>query len=232
MKVIMENWRGFNKKLLLKESIEEAAAALQAAFQFNKEVQERMSDAPDKPSKEEQALFAKLVQPTLDNMDKLTDATPTDAKEFSEWREKFREGVQASIGALKKMFSQAQEQGFTISKPYLGMVAKRSEQDLKQAQETLKTAQELQGFIDAKEQATSAAKSQMGTDKENYEKILATNDFVQKKLEVGFKKAMQSRDLKAMEDFQGQMEQLQKLNKEKKYDEIAKLAQKMGMQNK
>lgn len=87
MKVIMENWRGFNKKLLLKESIEEAAAALQAAFQFNKEVQERMSDAPDKPSKEEQALFAKLVQPTLDNMDKLTDATPTDAKEFSEWRE-------------------------------------------------------------------------------------------------------------------------------------------------
>lgn len=145
MNKIMKNWRGYSGDLLVEGMLEDAAATLKSAYEFNQQIKDKLADAPSEPNDKEKELYDKIVQPALDHLDRVTDITPSTREEFQAWRKHFRPAVQGTMKALRQMYKQGQKEGFTISKPYLIMLIKKSDQELKQAQVMLKKTAEVLG---------------------------------------------------------------------------------------
>tara|TARA_B100000131_G_scaffold121738_1_gene118796 strand:+ start:1334 stop:1780 length:447 start_codon:yes stop_codon:yes gene_type:complete len=145
VKELMTSWRDYTGDYLIEGMLEDAAATLKSAYQFNQQIKSKMADAPDEPNDKEKAMFEKIVQPALDHLDKITDITPSTREELQAWRKEFRPAVKGTMDALKQMYQQGQEEGFTISKPYLEMLVKKSNQELEQAQKMLKATAEALG---------------------------------------------------------------------------------------
>ena len=154
MKKLFENWRGFINESpaeeYLKKDLEATAKTLQDAYKLNQELKAASEKAPEKADEREKMLFKKIVEPAMDLVDEMTDKAlnAKTREELRVARKEWRESLKASMAALSNFYNTARKQGFIISKPYLDMILKKSEQDLQHAKKMLKiTADMYKGKI-------------------------------------------------------------------------------------